>query len=57
MGRVLDKCKELLATQRKSDSDSLRKLIKAVAREMKVYITETNLEHAVNYLKYGMAIW
>lgn len=57
MSKVLEKCKNLLATQRKSDNESLRRLIKAVAREMKVFVTETEVERAVTYLKYGRAIW
>lgn len=57
MSKVLEKCKSLLATQRKSDNESLKRLIKAVAREMKVFVTETEVERAVTYLKYGRAIW
>lgn len=57
MGRVLEICKGKLLTQRKSDNESLRKLIISVAREIKVTITETQIDHAVIYLKYGKVIW
>lgn len=57
MGRVLEICKGKLLSQRKSDNDSLRKLIIAVAREIKVNVTETQVERAVMYLKYGKAVW
>ena len=57
MGRVLEICKGKLLSQRKSDNDSLRKLIIAVAREIKVNVTETQVERDVMYLKYGKAVW
>ena len=57
MSKVLEKCRSILATQRRSDNESLKRLVKAVAREMKVFITETDVEHAVRHLKYGCVIW
>lgn len=57
MSRVLELCKVKLATQRKSDNESLRHLIREIARELKVSITETTIDKAIVYLKYGKAVW
>ena len=57
MGKVLEKCKCILATQRKSDNESICRLIRETARELKVNVTETQMERAIVYLKYGCMVW
>ena len=54
MGRLIEKCRQILATQRKSD---LHRFVTEIAREMKVNITETQIDQVVNHLKYGCVIW
>ena len=57
MSKVLERCKRILAIQRKSDNESIGKLIRETARELKVNATETQIERAIVYLKYGCVIW
>ena len=57
VSKVLERCKRILAIQRKSDNESIGRLIRETARELKVNATETQIERAIVYLKYGYAIW
>ena len=57
MSKVLERCKRILAIQRKSDNESIGRLIRETAKELKVNATETQIERAIVYLKYGCAIW
>ena len=40
MGKVLERCKVVLATKRCSDNESIGKLIRVVAKDMGVTITD-----------------
>lgn len=54
MGKLIEKCRQILATQRKSD---LKRFVTEIAREMRVNITEMQIDQVVNHLKYGCVIW
>jgi uncharacterized protein YpuA (DUF1002 family) len=57
MSKVLERCKAILANKRCSDNTSIERLVSAVARQMKVSVTDGQLQRAVTYLKYGCVIW
>ena len=57
MSKVLERCKQILAVQRKSDNESIKQLVSAVARQLSVSVSDVQLEHAVIYLKYGKVVW
>lgn len=57
MGKVLEKCKAILATKHASDNTSIERLVSAIARQLGVSVTEEQMERAVVYLKYGCVVW
>jgi len=57
MGKVLKIVKGKLEKVRKCDNESIRRMITETAREIGVTLREKDIKHAVEYLRYGMAIW
>ena len=57
MGKVLRIVKEKMKKVRKCDNESICRMITETAREIGVTLREKDIKHAVDYLRYGMAIW
>ena len=57
MNKVLEKCKEILATKHASDNAAIERLVSAIARQLGVSVTDGQMDRAVVYLKYGCVVW